>query len=102
MCIIKEYVHSVCLMECRLPSGSAVVDHGCRHVLAANIASELTVSLQADDFPSPWRIVADKDVRALVAQRIVAAGGSLTRLADLQPSLEEVYTRYFQEARHAA
>ena len=27
---------------------------------------------------------------------------SLTRLADLQPSLEEVYTRYFQEARHAA
>ena len=31
-----------------------------------------------------------------------SAGGSLTRLADLQPSLEEVYTRYFQEARHAA
>lgn len=49
-----------------------------------------------------WRVVADRDVRAAVAQRIVAAGGSLTRLADLQPSLEEVYTRYFQEARHAA
>jgi ABC-2 type transport system ATP-binding protein len=32
----------------------------------------------------------------------VSAGGALTRLADLQPSLEEVYTRYFQEARHAA
>jgi NTE family protein len=42
---------------------SAVVDHGCRHVLAANIASELTVSLQADDFPSPWRIVADRLLR---------------------------------------
>jgi len=26
----------------------------------------------------------------------------LTRLAELQPSLEEVYTRYFEEARHAA
>jgi ABC-2 type transport system ATP-binding protein len=49
-----------------------------------------------------WRIVADRDVRAAVAQRIVSAGGALTRLADLQPSLEEVYTRYFQEARHAA
>jgi len=49
-----------------------------------------------------WRIVADRDVRAVVAQRIVLAGGALTRLADLQPSLEEVYTRYFQEARHAA
>ena len=50
-----------------------------------------------------WRVVADRDVRAAVAQRIVSAGGSLTRLADLQPSLEEVYTRYFQqEVRHAA
>jgi ABC-2 type transport system ATP-binding protein len=49
-----------------------------------------------------WRVVADRDVRAAAAQRIVSAGGSLTRLADLQPSLEEVYTRYFQEARHAA
>ena len=49
-----------------------------------------------------WRVVADRDVRAAVAQRIVSSGGSLTRLADLQPSLEEVYTRYFQEARHAA
>jgi ABC-2 type transport system ATP-binding protein len=49
-----------------------------------------------------WRVVADRDVRAAAAQRIVSAGGALTRLADLQPSLEEVYTRYFQEARHAA
>ena len=45
-----------------------------------------------------WRVIADRDVRAAVAQRIVSSGGSLTRLADLQPSLEEVYTRYFQEA----
>jgi ABC-2 type transport system ATP-binding protein len=49
-----------------------------------------------------WRIVADRDVRAVAAQRIVGAGGSLTRLAALQPSLEEVYTRYFEEARRAA
>jgi ABC-2 type transport system ATP-binding protein len=49
-----------------------------------------------------WRVVADRDVRAAVAQRIVSSGGSLTRLADLQPSLEEVYTRYFQEQRDAA
>jgi ABC-2 type transport system ATP-binding protein len=50
-----------------------------------------------------WRIVADRDVRAAVARQIVTGGGSLVRLADLQPSLEEVYTRYFQEeVRHAA
>jgi len=49
-----------------------------------------------------WRVVADRDVRAAAAQRIVSAGGSLTRLAELQPSLEEVYTRYFEEERRAA
>ncbi|HTE81033.1 MAG TPA: ABC transporter ATP-binding protein, partial [Reyranella sp.] len=49
-----------------------------------------------------WRVIADREIRATAAQRIVAAGGSLTRLAELQPSLEEVYTRYFEEARHAA
>ena len=49
-----------------------------------------------------WRVVADRDVRATVAQRIVSGGGSLTRLADLQPSLEEVYTHYFEGERHAA
>jgi ABC-2 type transport system ATP-binding protein len=49
-----------------------------------------------------WKVVADREIRAAVAQRIVAAGGSLTRLAELQPSLEEVYTRYFEEARRAA
>jgi ABC-2 type transport system ATP-binding protein len=49
-----------------------------------------------------WRVVADRDVRAAVAQRIVTAGGSLLRLDDLQPSLEEVYTSYFEQARNAA
>ncbi len=49
-----------------------------------------------------WRVIADRDVRAAVAGSIVTSGGALTRLADLQPSLEEVYTRYFEEARRAA
>ncbi len=55
------------------------------------------------DGDDAWRVIADRDVRAAVAQRIVNGGGSLTQLADLQPSLEEVYTHYFQaEARNAA
>jgi len=49
-----------------------------------------------------WRVIADRDVRAAVASCIVLSGGSLTKLDDLQPSLDEVYTRYFEEARHAA
>jgi ABC-2 type transport system ATP-binding protein len=32
----------------------------------------------------------------------VTSGGSLLRLDDLQPSLEEVYTAYFEQARNAA
>jgi len=48
------------------------------------------------------RIDADRDVRAAVAARIVSAGGGLQRLSNLQPSLETVYTRYFQENRDAA
>ncbi|MBS0546886.1 MAG: ABC transporter ATP-binding protein [Proteobacteria bacterium] len=49
-----------------------------------------------------WRVVADRDVRAVVARNVVTAGGSLSRLSDLQPSLEEVYTHYFEGERHAA
>ena len=60
------------------------------------------VQTVVSDGAGAWRVIADRDVRAAVAQRIVSSGGSLTRLADLQPSLEEVYTRYFQEQRHAA
>src|SRR3954468_4242267 len=55
------------------------------------------VQTVVSDGAGAWRVIADRDVRAAVAQRIVSSGGSLTRLADLQPSLEEVYTRYFQE-----
>jgi len=49
-----------------------------------------------------WRVIADREIRPTVARRIVASGGALTRLAELQPSLEEVYTRYFEESRRAA
>jgi ABC-2 type transport system ATP-binding protein len=49
-----------------------------------------------------WRVIADRDVRAAVASCIVLSGGALTKLDNLQPSLDEVYTRYFEEARHAA
>jgi ABC-2 type transport system ATP-binding protein len=71
--------------------------------VASALAGISGVQKVAPDGEGAWRIVAGRDVRAEVAQRIVSAGGSLTRLAELQPSLEEVYTRYFQqEVRHAA
>jgi ABC-2 type transport system ATP-binding protein len=57
--------------------------------------------------PSPgrWRIVCDRDLRGEAAAEVVAAGGRLNQLSLDHPSLETIYTRYFQsaqEVRHAA
>jgi ABC-2 type transport system ATP-binding protein len=59
------------------------------------------------DQPAPgrWRLTCDRDLRADVAARVVGAGANLTQLSLDQPSLEAIYTRYFQNAqeeRHAA
>ena len=50
-------------------------------------------------------IFADRDVRPEAAAAVVAAGGRLLRLSVEEPSLEAIYTRYFQThagERHAA
>jgi ABC-2 type transport system ATP-binding protein len=50
------------------------------------------------------RLLAERDVRAEAAAAVVAVGGRLLRLSIAEPSLEAIYTRYFQEhgVRHAA
>jgi ABC-2 type transport system ATP-binding protein len=45
---------------------------------------------------------ADSDIRPVVASTVSAAGGELLSLGIRQASLESVYTRYFEEASHAA
>jgi ABC-2 type transport system ATP-binding protein len=56
--------------------------------------------------PGRFRMVCDRDLRAEAAAAVVAAGGRLKQLSLDQPSLEVIYTRFFQsaqeEARHAA
>jgi len=54
--------------------------------------------------PDRLRLVADRDVRPEAAAAVVGAGGLLRRLSVDEPSLEAIYTRYFQEqgVRHAA
>jgi ABC-2 type transport system ATP-binding protein len=49
-----------------------------------------------------WRITADRDVVADVAQAVVGGGGRLQRLAVAEPSLEAIYVRYFEEHQDAA
>ncbi|MFO1083755.1 MAG: ABC transporter ATP-binding protein [Reyranellaceae bacterium] len=70
--------------------------------MAAALGGVEGVQKVTQERASTWRVIADRDVRAAVARKIVTAGGSLLRLDDLQPSLEEVYTSYFEQARNAA
>jgi ABC-2 type transport system ATP-binding protein len=54
--------------------------------------------------PKQWRLMTDRDVRPEAAAAVVNAGGRLERLSVEAPSLETIYTRYFQNTgdRHAA
>jgi ABC-2 type transport system ATP-binding protein len=51
--------------------------------------------------PGRFRMTCDSDLRAEAAGAVVAAGGRLKQLSLDQPSLETVYTRYFQSAQEA-
>jgi ABC-2 type transport system ATP-binding protein len=48
------------------------------------------------------RIEATGDLRPQIARAVVEAGGSLTTIAAGHASLDDVYARYFEEARDAA
>jgi len=54
--------------------------------------------------PGRLRLLAERDVRPEAAAAVVGAGGRLTRLSVEEPSLEVIYTRYFesQGVRNAA
>ena len=58
--------------------------------------------------PNRVRLIAEGDVRPEAAAAVVNAGGRLLRLSVEEPSLEAIYTRYFQNqgtggvVRHAA
>ena len=63
--------------------------------------------VRAVDIPAPgrFRLTCDSDLRGEAAAEVVAGGGRLTQLSLDHPSLETIYTRYFQntqEVPHAA
>ncbi|MSP47174.1 MAG: ABC transporter ATP-binding protein [Xanthobacteraceae bacterium] len=45
--------------------------------------------------PSRYRLLADRDVRAQAAVAVVNGGGALRRLSVEEPSLDAIYSRYF-------
>ncbi len=73
--------------------------------LAQRYASLPGVRTVEEPAPGRWRLTCDQDVRAEVAAATVAAGMRLIQLSLDHPSLETIYTRYFQhaqETRYAA
>ena len=51
--------------------------------------------------PDLYRVDCERDLRPEIA-RLLAPSSELTRIRFAEPSLNEVYTRYFDEVRHAA
>lgn len=48
------------------------------------------------------RVKAERDVRDAISRTVIEGGGSLYALSLEQPSLDDVYERYFEEVGHAA
>jgi ABC-2 type transport system ATP-binding protein len=77
--------------------------------LAAALCNIPGVSSVEETPPNRVRLLSDRDVRSEAAAAVVGAGGRLKRLSVDEPSLEAIYTRYFQTSpvptqggRHAA
>jgi ABC-2 type transport system ATP-binding protein len=64
--------------------------------LAALLASVDGVSSVQAEEPGRFRVLALRDVRDAVARAMVNAGAPILRLASVEPSLDEIYRRYFE------
>jgi len=58
------------------------------------------VRVQHDD--NRYEVAATSDLRAEAARAVLAAGGRLLMLDVEAPSLDDIYTRYFEEVEHVA
>ena len=72
--------------------------------IAKRLAAFPGVRSVEEPAPGRWRVLCDRDLRGDAAAVVVAAGGRLHQLSLERPSLETIYTRYFQNAEvpHAA
>ncbi|MSO64583.1 MAG: ABC transporter ATP-binding protein [Alphaproteobacteria bacterium] len=77
----------------------AVEAHGTSVGSALGRLTDMTVEAQG---PGKWRLSTDRDRRDDVAAAVQQAGGQILSLSLEQPSLDEVYTRYFEGSRNGA
>jgi ABC-2 type transport system ATP-binding protein len=93
-----------------LGGGFHVIVEATGNGLEKSIAALPGVTKVETPSPNRLKILAEHDIRPEVAAAVVAAGGRLLRLSVEEPSLEEIYTRYFHNVaaqapageRHAA
>jgi len=65
--------------------------------LAARLGAIAGVTTVQQTGAATYRLTADHDVRAEAARAVVAADGALTRLSVDNPSLDSIYTRFFEK-----
>jgi ABC-2 type transport system ATP-binding protein len=65
--------------------------------LSARLAAVPGVMTVTQTGETSYRMTADHDVRAEAARAVVAADGALTRLSVDEPSLDAIYTRFFEQ-----
>ncbi len=65
--------------------------------LAARLGAIAGVTTVQQTAEATYRLTADHDVRAEAARAVVAADGALTRLSVDNPSLDAIYTRFFEK-----
>jgi len=65
--------------------------------LAARLAAIAGVQEVQQTGDIHYRMTADHDVRSEAARAVVAADGALTRLSVAEPSLDVIYTRFFEK-----
>lgn len=67
--------------------------------LARRFAALAGVHNVSEPSPGRWRLICERDMRTEAAAAAIAGGGRLKQLSLDHPSLENIYTRYFQNAR---
>lgn len=70
--------------------------------LEKTVSGTKGVARVSQERPGSWLVEAQHDCRSEIARQVVAQGGSLLGLSLERASLDDVYARYFQEARYEA
>jgi ABC-2 type transport system ATP-binding protein len=76
-------------------------DAGAEIDLEARFGAIVGVTAVARSGVDRYRVTTDRDVRSDIARAVVAANGALRRLSVDEPSLEAIYTRFFQKQASA-